>query len=302
MGAHIRLICLLVLITGCSSPPAPPPPSTPSPVASPTASQTPTPTATEPATPSVDVGALVREATDLSLRGKHEQALVPLEKALAAAPDDPEVHLQLFLCYSSLDPMPGKKSRAYPHAQKVVELVGGARSNKAREYLEAADALGDSKPLTGTGKRPADVTGLEGVKLGMTEEEVKKKLGNRLKPFSGQYANPSKYVPFHIPQYYLGKRPYALLFPFDNETGTLTGLYIRPQKYPSGSPEEFSELEAFFVQLYGPPDGNDDLDNELVSRKRTVWTFPSTEVHVNLYQGMDLSVTYLPLKGKGAEP
>lgn len=300
MGVVVRLICLLVLVSGCSSPPAPPPPATPTAAPTPVTSASASATPSETPTPSVDVGGLVREATDLSLRGKHEQALVPLEKALAAAPDDPEVHLQLFLCYSSLDPMPGKKSRAYPHAQKVVELVGGARSNKAREYLEAADAMGDSKPLSGTGKRPADVTGLEGVKLGMTEEEVKKKLGKRLKPFSGQYANPNNYVPFCIPQYYLGKKSYTLLFPFSQETGTLTGLYIRPQQYPSGSPQEFSELEAFFVTLYGPPDGNDDLDNELVSRKRTVWTFPSSEVHVNLYQGMDLSVTYLPLKG--AEP
>lgn len=291
---RLKLLCAaLILATACSKSPTTPE----SPIPTETWSSSPTPSQTASASPSPSpqesTFLLIREGTDLTLQGKYKQALVPLEKAEKITPDDPEVVQQLFLCYAGMEELPSKKSKAYAYAQRVVELVPEIRAAKAREYLEGAETIGLQAPLPKGGKRPADVKGLDKVELGMSEDQVQARVGKMLKPFSGQYSNPGHYVPFYIPQYYFGKKPYAVLFPFDRETGKLTGIYVRPSRYPSGNEAEFLAMEKFVSGMYGPPDRDDDLDNEFQHRKRSVWDFPSCEVHVNLYNGSDFSITYV---------
>ncbi len=294
---RLKVLCAaLVLVTACSQ--APKTPETPIP----TETWTTTPTATPSAAPSPAAEQttflLVREGTDLVLQGKFKQALVPLEKAEKLTPDDPEIVQQLFLAHAGQDELPNKKSKAYAYAQRVVAELPGVRSARAQEYIDGADALPLQAPLPQDGKRPADVKGFDKVELGMTEEQVKARLGKRLKPFTGIYTQPNKYVPFFLPAYYFGKKPYAVLFPFDKDSGQLVGIYIRPQRYPSGTPNEFAEMESFVSKMYGPPDRDDDLDSDAVQRQRSVWDFPSSEVHVNLTGGRDFSIT---IAGKGQE-
>lgn len=291
----LLILCAVMLLgTACSK--APETPVSPIPTAtwsSEPVSPSPTPSASATSQPP-DTYLLIQEGTDLTLKGKYEKALVPLEQAEKLTPDDPEVLQHLFLCHQGLEERPSQKSKAYKYALRVVETNPGVRSTRAQEYIEAAQTLPLQAKLPTGGQRPADVRGFDQAQLGMSEDQLQAKLGKLLKPFTGQYQRENKYVPFFIPRYFLGKRVYSVLFPFDRTTGQLAGIYIRPVKYPSGSEAEFNEMVGFVTGMYGPPDANDDLDNDMVQRRRSVWNFPSSRVHVNLTGNSDFSITWAP--------
>lgn len=271
------LTCLL--LAGCAA--APPVPS-PTPVVRVTttaAMVTPTPT------PTVDVARLIQDGQDQVLLGKPQEAQVKLQQAVAAEPDNEGAHYWLMMAYQK---QPDQMAQAAAEARLVMELApDSAHADEAKGLL----SLSKAPALKGSGKRPKDVSGFEKAKLGMTETEVRRVYPDQLQPFKGRYQNPGKHVPFSFMRRF-GGQDLEVLFPFDDETGQLVGIYIRPKNYPSGSQREFDELLATLTGLYGPPDGNENLEG-MVSRQRQVWNFTSARVHLNLYQGGDLSITIL---------
>ena len=218
------------------------------------------------------------------LLGKPDQAIPPLLKTLEVDPTNGEAHYWLMQAYQKR----ADSGLAQEHARQVVKLMPDTtQADEAQALLD----LSTAPKVEGTGKRPADVKGFERAELGMSEPQIRHIYGAQLKPFKGRYANQSHRVPFCL-QRKFGSQVMDVLFTFDVDDGKLSGVYIRPKNYPSGSQRDFLEMLATLSKLYGPPQSDEHLEG-LVERQRKVWTFRSARVHLNLYGGGDLSITIL---------
>ncbi|MBT9583730.1 hypothetical protein IV102_10285 [bacterium] len=275
-------LCFTVaaLMAGCSTPPSPP--------ASPTtrleAVSMAIPGPTQTAGPRSNAPKWVQDGMDQVLLGKPDQAIPPLLKTLEVDPTHGEAHYWLMQAYQKK----ADSGLAQEHARQVVKLMPNTtQADEAQALLE----LSTAPKLEGTGKRPTDVKGFEKAKLGMSEPQIRQIYQDQLKPFRGRYANPRHRVPFCL-QRQFGSQVMDVLLTFDVDDGLLSGVYIRPKNYPSGSQRDFLEMLATLTQLYGPPQADDNLEG-LVERLRKVWNFPSARVHLNLYGGGDLSITIL---------
>lgn len=76
------------------------------------------------------------------LRGDHDEALVELEKAATALPDDPAVLYHLAMVYDAV----GRADEALEQLQKAKALIGEDQSSSiAQEVRKAADRLGEGR-------------------------------------------------------------------------------------------------------------------------------------------------------------
>ncbi|MBM3462301.1 MAG: hypothetical protein FJX76_09390 [Armatimonadetes bacterium] len=139
------------------------------------------------------------------------------------------------------------------------------------------------------------MAGWEEVRWDWTEADSKKAYGDELEPFSGQYQNPGNLVRFYIKRRYIGGGEYSVLFPVGRGTGELSGVYVRPVRYPGGTAADFAALEKQMTAQYGRA-RNDDLDSVIGKRIRRVWTFPTTTIKLNFYNDGDLSIIYKPTR------
>lgn len=92
-----------------------------------------------------------KEGEDLALARNYAKAIPLFEELLEQQPDDVEVIFYLMLSHGATENAPGKSSKAYPYAEKIVKEHPLSREiDKARAYVNSANLVVPDKFKYGT--------------------------------------------------------------------------------------------------------------------------------------------------------
>lgn len=133
-----------------------------------------------------------------------------------------------------------------------------------------------------------DVRGWEKIRCGMSNEDIVRVSGSRLKKLPESEVFFGRHVDYVIPEFELEGKMFTVFFQMDDATNKLCQVLIRLNEQNSRAPRDeiFSRLEASLVRKYGAPvDKRDDrrsslIDFSFVHLGRT-WRFPTTTIELS---------------------
>ncbi|MGH9967419.1 MAG: hypothetical protein ACREBG_06250 [Pyrinomonadaceae bacterium] len=153
-----------------------------------------------------------------------------------------------------------------------------------------------------------DVAGWEQVRWGMSNEDVARVVGARLKKLPKREVFLGMHVDYVIPEFSLEGEDFTVYFQIDDATNKLSQILIRLNEQKSRLPREkiFNSLESLLAQQYGKPmDKRDDrrsssIDFSFVDLTR-IWKFPTTTIELgygwdNQIDASLLTIRYFPTK------
>jgi hypothetical protein len=156
--------------------------------------------------------------------------------------------------------------------------------------------------------QPKDVLGWQDARWGMSEKDIVRVFGSKLRKLPKRKAFLKWHVDYVIPEFELENNIYTLFFQMDDDTNKLAQVLIRLNEQESRIPREqtFNSLESLLAREYGAPsDKRDDRYSFLVKfhgidLNRT-WKFPTTTVELGygwddqIYASL-LTIRYFPTK------
>lgn len=155
-----------------------------------------------------------------------------------------------------------------------------------------------------------DVAGWEQFRWGMSNEDIVRVAGPRLKKLPKSEVFLGMHVDYVIPQFQLEGENFTIYFQIDNATNKLSQILIRLNQQKSRLPREeiFNSLESFLARQYGKPmDKRDDrrsssIDFSFVDLTR-IWKFPTTTIELaygwdNQIDASLLTIRYYPTKAR----
>lgn len=153
--------------------------------------------------------------------------------------------------------------------------------------VTAALAYGSSKP--------ADVDGWDGVRWGMTDEEVKEAFGSDAKMMEPREdAKEGLYSNILLSSVKLGGQEFRASLWMDTDTKKLKKIVFVPKEQPEGYEwaETFIKLEESLVGKYGAPDVEETSNDPGTSAERK-WIFPSTIIEMSYLRIQDTELLLL---------
>jgi len=153
--------------------------------------------------------------------------------------------------------------------------------------IAAVTAYGSSKP--------ADVDGWDGVRWGMTDEEVKAAFGSEARIMEPREdAKEGLYSNILLSSVKLGGQEFRASLWMDSDTKKLKKIVFVPKEQPEGYEwaETFIKLEESLVGKYGAPDVEETSNDPGTSAERK-WVFPSTLIEMSYLRIQDTELLLL---------
>ena len=156
--------------------------------------------------------------------------------------------------------------------------------------------------------RQKDVFGWQSARWGMSNEDIVRVSGSRLKKLPKSEVFLGMHVDYVIPEFDLQGKKFTVYFQIDDATNKLSQILIRLNEQKSRVPrkEIFNSLESLLTREYGKPlDKRDDtrsssIDFSFVDLTRT-WKFRTTTIELaygwdNQIDASLLTIRYFPTK------
>jgi len=148
--------------------------------------------------------------------------------------------------------------------------------------------------------KPKDVLGWEGIRWGMTAEDIPTLFGSRAKRVPSVELYGDWYYLYTVPVNLKGQTYTAILL-MDHLTAKVARVDIRLDQYESPVPrgDVFNSLEAMLTQQYGQPDSKKDERQTDQRRIGRTWKFQTSTVELWLYWHNDdhssnVGISYYP--------